>query len=154
MAIVDMEVPNNIIKQFANLADEAEEMIKEMTKAGAGTAASNARASAPLPEIAGAVKLTRVYRTPSDGGIATKVYISGYLPFKGKRKSFSRRNRQGGTMYTTDKGIPLDFLANLYEYGRSTAPFPKKPFFRKSFNHGQITAAMNEVQERYLGGME
>ena len=51
------------------------------------------------------------------------------------------------------KGIPVDFLAMVYEYGRSGYPFPKKPFFRKAWNKGKIEQAMLEAQKRASGGL-
>jgi hypothetical protein len=98
--------------------------------------------------------LTRTYKTPSDDGINTKVIFSGYLPFSTPgRTSFLRRGRGGGKVYSTSKGVPADFLAIIFEYGRSNAPFPKRPFFRRSFNEAKINKAMLDAQKTASGGI-
>ena len=146
-------LPDDVIKEFQKIANSTDQIFGEMTKAGAEAAADNIRANVPLQEMAGMVRITRTYKTPSDGGINTKVYISGYLPFKGKRTAFIRRGKSGGKVYSTSKGVPADFIAILYEYGRSTAPFPKRPFLRKSFAKGRIEKAMLEAQKKASGGL-
>lgn len=153
MAKMNMVLPDDIIKEFKHIEGNTEKIFGEMTKAGAEVVKGNIKATVPLKEMATHVKLSRVYKTPSDGGINTKVYLHGYLPFKGNRKTFSRRGRSGGAVYTTDKGIPVAFLAQIYEYGRSTTPFPQKPFLRSSFRKGQIEKAMLEAQKRASGGL-
>lgn len=151
MARFEMQLPTDLIKDFENLNKNSVKMFEEMTRAGAEVAASKIKANVPIPEMASHVKLTKTYRTPSDDGINTKVYFSGYLPFSNpNRKYFSRRGRQGGAIYSTEKGVPVDFLAQVFEYGRSTYPFPKKPFVRKSFMQQEITKVMLEVQGKYI----
>lgn len=153
MAKYQLELPNEIIKNMEKIYGNTDKIFGEMTKAGAEVVASNVRTNAP-ETIKGYVKITRTYKTPSDDGINTKVIVNGYLPFSDKnRKSFSRRGKTGGQVYSTSKGVPASFLANLYEYGRSTAPFPKHPFLRKSFNKGQIEKVMLEAQKKYSGGL-
>lgn len=153
MAKFKMELPSEIMKDFQKVYDNADEIFGKMTRAGAEVVMNNVKASAPLTSMSGHVKLSKTYKTPSDDGINTKVYFSGYLPFKGNRKTFKRRGRSGGSVYTTTKGIPADFLAQIYEYGRSTSPFPKKPFFRKSFKKAQIEKAMIKAQKQLSGGL-
>lgn len=153
MAKFKMELPSEIMKDFQKIYDNADEIFGEMTRAGAEVVMNNVKASAPLTSMSGYVKLSKTYKTPGDDGINTKVYFSGYLPFKGNRKTFKRRGRSGGSVYTTTKGIPADFLAQIYEYGRSTSPFPKKPFFRKSFKKAQIEKAMIKAQKQLSGGL-
>ena len=149
MAKFKAELPSELIKEMQNLERNAEKMMGEMTKAGAEVALNNAKATVPIPKMASHIKLTRTYKTPTDEGINTKVYFSGYLPFSDpKRKYFTRKS--GRNTYRTTEGVAVDFLANVFEYGRSSAPFPKKPFFRKSFNKAQITSAMEKVQDKYL----
>lgn len=151
MARVKMELPTELIKQFENLNMNTEKMLGEMTRAGAEVALDNMKANAPLPQMASYGKLSKTYKTPSDDGINTKAYFSGYMPFSTpNRKYFSRRGVTGGTVYTTDKGVPVDFLAKVFEYGRSNRPFPKKPFVRKSFNKVGITQAMLKAQEKAI----
>lgn len=150
MARLNVVLPEEIMKEFKNLNNNAEKMFGEMTQAGAEEVVSNVKASVPKQSMSSHVKITRAYKTPSDGGINTKVYLSGYIPFKGNRKTFSRSGRNGST-YITTKGIPVEFLANVFEYGRHNGnPFPKKPFFRRSFKKSQIEQAMLKVQEKYI----
>ena len=149
MAKFKLELPTEIIKEFETINKNTTEIFGEMTKAGAEVVASNMKNNAPTT-LDKYVKLTVVYRTPTDGGINTKAYVKGYIPFSNpNRKNFSRgRGKQPAT-----EGVPAEFLANLYEYGRSTAPFPKHPFLRKSFKKKEIEAAMLEAQKRASGGL-
>lgn len=150
MARFKAELPNDIIKQFEGLEKNTHKMLGEMTRAGAEVALNQVKATAPH-NLGKYAKLTRVYDTPSDGAVNTKVYFSGYLPFTPPRTKFIRGNGgRNNKIYTTDKGIPADFLANVFEYGRSTSPFPKQPFFRRSFNKKKIEKAMLSVQEKYI----
>jgi hypothetical protein len=48
--------------------------------------------------------------------------------------------------------IPAPLVANMFEYGSSNRKYPKKPFFRQSFNKAQIEKAMLRVQEKYIKG--
>lgn len=149
MARFEAVLPDDLLKGFQNLEKNTEKMLGEMTREGAKVVKSNVQGSVPKKSMASHVKLTKTYKTPSDGGINTKVYLSGYLPFKGNRKYFSRKGGNG-TTYKTTRGIPVDFLAKIYEYGRHKNPFPKKPFLRSSFRKTQIESAMNKVQDKYL----
>ena len=152
MAKFKLELPTEIIKEFETVNKNTTEIFGEMTKAGAEVVAENIRNNAPTT-ISGHVKITKVYRTPTDGGINTKAYVKGYIPFSNpNRKGFTRKGGSGKT-YTSTEGVPAEFLANLYEYGRSTAPFPKHPFLRKSFKKKEIEAAMLEAQKRASGGL-
>lgn len=163
MARFNMELPTEIIQDLRKINDNADEIFGKMTQAAAEQVASNVRSSAPLPELARGVKVTRIYKTPSDDGINTKVYISGNIPFKGARTSFTRRGRvTNSTQYTTTKGVPLEFIANIYEYGTSPrytnagayrGYVGKKPFFRKGFKKAQIEAIMKKVQLAESGGL-
>ena len=153
MAVFNVELPSEIIKDFEKLHNNADEIFKAMTRAGAEEVASMLKATVPRQEFAKYCKLTRSYRTPSDGGWNTKVAFYGHLPLKDGRKLFSRRGGNG-TIYTTDKGIPVEFLINMFEYGRSNAPFPKKPFVRKAFKQKEaIERVMLETQKQASGGL-
>lgn len=147
-----LELPTEIIKDIEKVYKNTDEMLGEMTRAGAAVVEANMRANAP-DTIKEYVKTTRTYRTPSDDGINTKVIVKGYIPFSNpNRKGFTRKGG-GSNSYTTDKGVPAEFLANLYEHGRSTAPFPKKPFMRKSFKKKEIEEAMLQAQSNASGGL-
>ena len=138
MADFKAELPDELIKMFDELAINTETMLGEMVKAGAEVAKSNVIAKMPkglkdgLLKSTDAIKVTRVYKTPSDDGVNCQVIISGYFI-----------NRYG-------KKTPAPLVANLFEYGRSDPEYPKQPFFRSSFNKGQIEKAMMEVQTKYI----
>ena len=147
MAKFEMEVPNELIKQFQTLSDNCEEIFGEMTKAGAEVVAKNMAAAAPS-QLKPYIITTKTYKTPSDGGINTKVMVSGYIPFSNPNRVYFTRSGGNGKSYSTPKGVPADFLAQLYEYGRSSAPWPKRPFMRKSFKKDEIAEAMSRVQNK------
>ena len=133
MAGFSAELPNELIKSFQELETNTEEMLGEMTKAGAEVVykqvKSNMKSSFKSTEsLEKGLKITKSYRTPSDDGINTKVGFYGY-----------------------DKdGIPIPLKALAREYGTSRGE-KKKPFFRKAFRQeSAITNAMMKVQEKYI----
>ena len=131
-------LPTELIKQFETLELNTEKMIGEMVQAGAEVAEKNIIAKMPrsLYEGLGSDNIitSRVYKTPSDDGINCQAMIVGY---------FTNRN---GEL------VPAPLVANMFEYGSSTRKYPKQPFFRQSFNKGQIEKAMLRVQEKYIKG--
>ena len=160
MAKFDFSIPKEIMDDVIAIEKNADAIFGGMVRAGAEVVASNVRATVPISELAEHVRISRVYKTPSDDGINTKVYFSGYFKFPESRTSFSRR--AGGKVYTTTKGIPAAFVANMYEYGTSARSTEKganrgrvnkKPFFRKAFKKAQIERAMLEAQKELSGGL-
>lgn len=136
MANFKAELPNDLIKEFEKLEHNTEKMMGEMTSAGAkvvyNLVLSNMKGSfKSIKGLVDCLKVTRVYRTPSDDGINTKVAFFGYF-----------KNSQG-------KEVPAPLVANAREYGTSRGE-KKKSFFRKSFNKAQIESAMLQVQNKYL----
>lgn len=129
-------LPEDLMKLFKELEINTEKMIGEMTKAGAEVALDNIKAKMPKNLRAGLdeknIRITRVYKTPSDDGINCQAMIDGYFT-----------NKEG-------KKTPAPLVANLFEYGRSGNPYPKQPFFRASFNRKQIEVAMKKVQDKYI----
>ena len=125
-----------LIKMFEGLELNTEQMLSDMVRAGAETVYANVNAKLPKEfrkVLNGSnVKITRAYKTPSDNGINSQVMISGYFINQDK------------------KVTPAPLVANLFEYGRSTSPYPKKPFLRSSFKPAQIEEAMLKVQEAYI----
>ena len=87
MARFDSELPNDLIKQFEALDVDTERMLGSMTKVGAELVYKNVMSNMPESfkgsNIMKCLKKTRVYKTPSDDGINTKVAFYGY--FKNKR---------------------------------------------------------------------
>lgn len=136
MARFEADLPTELIKIFEDLNINTEKMLGEMVKAGAEVARENVKAKMPSALREGLsednIILTKVYKTPSDDGINCQAMIAGYFI-----------NKEG-------KETPAPLVANLFEYGRSSAPYPKQPFFRSSFNKGQIESAMLKVQEKYI----
>ena len=134
MAKFEMELPNELLKQFENLEQNTEKMLEEMTRAGAETVEKNIKKNVPASfkksNIMKCLKITKTYKTPTDEGINTKVAFYGYFI-----------NSKG-------KEVPAPLVVNVFEYGQSGKK--KKPFIRKSFNKKDIEKAMLEVQEKYI----
>ena len=139
MAKFKVELPDQVIKDMQRIYDNAEEIFGEMTKAGAEVVKNNIEANVPQSvkksNMMSCLKVTKTYKTPSDGGINTKVGFYGYFI-----------NENG-------ERVPAPLVANVFEYGRSNMPFPKHPFLRKSFKKGDIEAAMLKAQKRASGGL-
>ena len=140
MARFDMELPDDILKDFQHVYDNSEQIFGAMTEAGAKVVESAVRSNVPKAfhgsGIMNCLKLTRVYKTPSDGGINTKVGFYGYF-----------RNENGET-------TPAPLVCNMFEYGSSQRKYPKKPFLRKAFrNKAAIEQAMYEAQVKASGGL-
>lgn len=133
MAGFKVELPNELIKNFNDIADNSEKMLGEMTQAGAEvvykTVKSNMKSSfKDTTSLEKGLKVTKSYRTKSDDGINTKVGFYGYK----------------------EDGTPIPLIALAREYGTSRGE-KKKPFFRKAFKQeSAITSAMLKVQERYI----
>ena len=136
MARFEGGLPDDLIKLFQELDINTEQMLGEMVQAGAEVAKANIWAKMPR-SFADAltfdnVILTRVYKTPSDDGINCQAMISGYF-----------KNKDG-------KETPAPLVANMFEYGSSKKEYPRRPFFRASFNKKQIETVMLKVQEKYI----
>lgn len=139
MAKFTMELPTEIMKDFEKVYSNSEKIFGGMTKAGAEVAYSNIRSNIPnqfrSSNIMNCMKITKVYKTPSDGGINTQVGFYGYFI-----------NEDG-------KRTPAPLVANMFEYGSSKRKYPKHPFLRKSFSKKQIERAMLEAQKKLSGGL-
>lgn len=136
MARFEMELPNDLIKAFDRLNDETEKMIGEMTQAGAQVVLEEIKANVPASfrdsDIMKCLHITKVYKTPSDGGINTKIAFYGYFINKRGVKT------------------PAELVCNVMEYGRSYGKVKKHPFVRKSFNKKKIKSALEKTQDKYL----
>lgn len=137
MARFELQLPEGLMKDFQKLYNDADKIFGAMTEAGADVVMANVRNNVPASfrgsNIMSCLRKTRVYRTPTDDGINTKVGFYGYFV-----------NRDG-------KREPAPLVVNVFEYGSSK--FPKKPFFRKSFRKDQIEKAMLETQKKLSGGL-
>ena len=134
-----MELPTEIIKDIERISGDCDEIFGAMTRAGAEVVDSNIKANIPQSiresNMMDCLKVTKTYKTPSDDGINTKVGFYGYFI-----------NEDG-------KRVPAPLVANVFEYGRSSAPFPKHPFLRKSFRKKEIEEAMLKAQIKASGGL-
>lgn len=136
MANFKMELPNDLIRQFEMMSDNSEKMLGEMTSAGAKVVFNNIKSNVPKSflssDIMNCLKITKIYKTPSDDGINTKVAFYGYFT-----------NKKG-------KKTPAPLVCNVFEHGSSKKHVPAKRFLNKSFNKSEITNAMMDVQNKYL----
>ena len=133
MAGFNLELPTEVIGSLNKLYDNAENMMMEMTQAGAQVVYRNIQSNMKKSfkttrSLEKGLKITRPYKTKSDDGINTKVGFYGY----------------------DENGIPIPLKSLAREYGTSRGE-KKKPFMRKAFKDTTaITNAMNKVQERYI----
>ena len=137
MARFIMQLPTEILKDIEYINDNSDKIFGEMTQAGADVTIKNVRSNIPKSfvdsDIMDCLKITRVYKTPTDEGINTKVGFFGYFTNKNGVKT------------------PAPLVANVFEYGSSK--FTKQPFFRRSFRKAQIEKAMLEAQRKYSKGL-
>lgn len=139
MAKLVIDIDDSVLKDISYIDKQFDHIFGGMTQVGAEVVYKNVISS--LPEALKSsgftknVKLSRVYKTPSDDGINTKVMITGYF-----------KNKEG-------KKTPAPLVANMFEYGSSKKKYPKQPFFRKSFKKSQIMKAMEEAQKNLSGGL-
>lgn len=134
MAHFNQELPNDLIKEFEELAIATPKMMGEMTKAGAETVArivknNMSKSFKKTDRLSKCLFVSKTYRTPSDDGINNKVMIYGYLD--------------------AEKKHPAPLVAMAREYGTSHGE-AKKPFFRKSFKKNDIENAMKQKEKEYL----
>ena len=139
MAKFEMELPTELIKDLEKVSGNVEKIMGEMTQAGAEVAYKNILANMPKgirnSNMVKCLKISRVYKTPSDDGINTKVAFCGKFIDKDGREKIAPK------------------VANVFEYGRSGLPFPKQPFMRKSFRKSDIEKAMLKAQKEASGGI-
>ncbi len=140
MAKFEIVEPLEIVKALEELEDSADTIFGEMTNAGAKVVHKNVltnmkRVFKTTKSLEKGLKITRVYKTPSDDGINTYIGFYGYDGVPTKK-------------YPQGTPIPLKALAR--EFGTPTEA--KKPFFRKSFNKKQIEDEMLKVQNKYIKG--
>jgi len=153
MAKFNQVLPDDVIKEFKKLDKNTEKMLGEMTNAGAEIAYKNVvqnmkRAFKTPDELISKLKITKVYRTPSDSGINTKVAVYGYIK---PGKKFKRKNsykKSSGKTYESN-GVPAPLVVIQREYGNSRGE-KKMPIFRPSFKKSELEPAMLKVQDKYL----
>lgn len=137
MAKFKMELPTEILKDIEFINGNSDKIFGEMTQAGAKVTLKNINSNIPKSfvdsNIMDCLKITKVYKTPTDKGINTKVGFFGYFI-----------NKNGVE-------TPAPLVANVFEYGSSK--FTKQPFFRRSFKKAQIEKAMLEAQKQFSRGL-
>ena len=140
MAKFNAELPNDLMQVFNELETNAEIMMGEMCQVGAEVVhkkvvANLSKSFESTNSLMKGLKVTRVYKTPSDDGINVHIGFYGYDTDK--------------TTKAHPKGVPIPLIAMAREYGTSSGE-AKKPFLRKSFNKKEIEQAMMEVQKKYV----
>ena len=138
MARFNEELPYDLMKVFEDLETNCDEMFGEMCKAGAEVVYNNVvsnmgKVFKSTRSLGKGLKITKVYKTPSDDGINVHVGFYGY----------------------TEEGVPIPLIAQAREYGTSRdgkEHEAKRPFFRKSFKKKDIEEAMQAVQDKYIKG--
>ena len=137
MAEFIFNVNDKFVKDIEKIYNDSEKMFGSMTKVGAVTVRKNVRRNAPSSfkksRIMNHLKVTKTYRTPSDGGINNKVGFYGYFT-----------NHRG-------RRTPAPLVVKVFEYGKTN--FLKRPFFRKSFDRSQLYKVMLEQQKKASGGL-
>ena len=159
MAKFQMVLPDSTLKDIEKIYKNTEKIFGAMTKAGAETVEKNIRKNAPKgvrdePKLMNKLKVSRTYKTPSDGGINTKTAF-----FYGEGSESGYFNNRNG------KKTPIPLVLNAFEYGtkerytkegsyRGQIQTPTKhPFLRKSFKKDEIERAMLNAQEKESGGL-
>ena len=83
MAKFVMQLPTEILKDIEYINGNSDKIFGEMTQAGAEVTLNNIRTNIPKgfadSNIMNCLKVTRVYKTPTDQGINTKVGFFGYF---------------------------------------------------------------------------
>ena len=146
MARFSNEIPYDLLREFEDLETNCTEIFGEMCQAGAEVVHNKVvenmkNAFETTDSLEQGLKITKVYKTPSDDGINVHVGFYGY----------------------NDKGVPIPLIAMAREYGtygsnpktksnNKTKGEAKKPFFRKSFKKKDIEQAMQAVQDKYIKG--
>ena len=137
MAEFIFNVNDKFVQDIEKIYNDSEKIFGSMTKVGAVTVRKNVRRNAPSSfkksRIMHHLKVTKTYRTPSDGGINNKVGFYGYFT-----------NHRG-------RRTPAPLVVKVFEYGKTN--FLKRPFFRKSFDRSQLYKVMLEQQKKASGGL-
>lgn len=144
MARFNAELPNDLIKTFEDLETNASEMMGEMCKAGASVVYNKViknlgKAFKSTETLIKHLKITKVYKTPTDDGINVHIGFYGYHETRKTKKH--------------PKGVPIPLIAMAREYGTSVDGKnheQKKPFLRKSFAKKDIEQAMLEAQKEFI----
>ncbi len=141
MAKFEAEIPYELMEEFKELEDNLFDVFGSMCRAGAEVVHSNVlrnmkKSFKTTKSLEKGLRITRVYRTPSDDGINVHIGFYGYDGIPTKRYP---------------KGTPIPLKTMAREYGTPTEA--KRPFLRKSFKAADIEQEMLKVQEKYFKGL-
>lgn len=141
MARFNADLDNGVIQAMEALGKKAPEVMEAMVEAGGEVAYRNVRANMrssfkTTRSLEKGLRKTRVFKTPSDDGIAVKIGFSGYSDHKSGKFG---------------NGVPVPLIATAREKGTKHGE-ARKPFFKKSFNKSEITAAMQAVEPKLFEG--
>lgn len=136
MARFNAELGNDLMIGIERMGRNAEKVMGEMVDAGANAVMRNVRSNMrssykSTRSLERGLRKTRVYKTPSDDGIAVKVGFFGY----------------------NAKGTAVPLIATAREKGTKRGE-QAKPFFKRSFNRSQIQAEMARVEPKLYEGMK
>lgn len=142
MAKFNAELPSDLLKEFEDLETNAEMMMGEMCQAAAEVVHNKvvdnlSKSFKSTDSLLKGLKVTKVYKTPTDDGINVHIGFYGYDTDKITKAH--------------PKGVPIPLIAMAREYGTSSGE-KKKPFLRKSFSKKEIESAMMDVQKKYIKG--
>ena len=143
MARFHEELSLDLIKELEDLGANCTNIFGDMCKEGAGVVYENVFRNMgdvfeSTKSLDAGLKITKVYKTPSDDGINVHVGFYGYVPDSPKTKRHPY-------------GTPIPLIAMAREFGTSSGE-AKKPFFRRSFKKKEIEQAMKLVQDKYIKG--
>lgn len=164
MAKLVVTMPDEIIRQVKSIDDNYDKIFGGMTDAGADVMmgyiqkgakwAFGSKATNPLK----ALKKTKVYKTPSDGGINTKVAFYGYQKPKKKKDGTNVRVMIKGKYDYTNKGVPWAIITAARSSGtvyRHPGGIERSiPFMPQALSHkAEIEKAMLKKQSELSGGI-
>ena len=119
MAKFTANIDDSVLKDISYIDKDFERIFGGMTQEAAKVVMNNVKNSMPSALKKSLsndnVKISKIYKTPSDDGINTKVMITGYFTNEDGRKT------------------PAPLVANMFEYGSSKRKYPKHTLLRKSF---------------------
>lgn len=143
MARFNGDLENGFIQAIEAMGNNSTEVMEKMVEAGGEVAyrdlRSNMRASFKTTRsLEVGLRKTKVFKTPSDDGIAVKIGFGGYSPIH-KSPRFN-------------SGVPIPLIASARDRGSKRGE-RKKAFFKKSFNKSAIEAAMKAVEPELFKGV-
>lgn len=136
MAKFNAEIGSDIMVGLERMGRNTDKVMGEMVERGADAVMRNIRSNMrssykSVRSLETGLRKTRVYKTPSDDGIAVKVGFFGY----------------------NAKGVAVPLIVQAREKGTRRGE-KAKPFWRRSFNKAQIQAEMKKVEPKLFEGVK